>query len=246
MTFLALARLALLRQLRDPASLLLSLTTAPLFALLFALVSADTAAFSAYLPSLLVFSSIMAVFGAAMALSRERAEPSLLLLRMAGADGFALVAGFALPQAAINLTSLLLTLLAAQAAGFHSDASMPLLATACALATVASIGIGLLVAALAPSVTRAFLLASLVMFLQLLFSGLLFPRPEQPSVVFGASRISLWDLLPTTHLHHLLTALLQGTHTEPVRFAALALLAAASLLLGGLLFQRALRAGARS
>lgn len=246
MRFAALARIALLRQLRDPASLLLSVTTAPLFALLYAFVSEDSVAFAAYMPSLLVFSSIMALFGAAMALSRERSEGSMLLLRMAGADGLSLVAGFGLPQVIINLISLLLTLGAAHLAGFRTEASLLPVATACAVAAIASIGLGLVVAALAPTVARAFLLASILMFLQLLFSGLLFPRPETLAFSVGSLQVSVWDLLPTTHLHLLLSSLLQRGDAALAagRLAALALLALAALALGALLFQRALRRGA--
>ncbi len=249
MRFAALARLAWLRQWRDPASLALSVLTAPCFALLYGLIApGGEPAFAGYLPSLLVFSSIMALFGAAMALARERAEPSLLLLRMAQVDGVALVAGFALPQLLINLVSLALTLAAASAVGFQSKCSLFAVGAACALASCASIGLGLLVAATAKSVSRAFLSASVVMFLQLLFSGLLFPRPSGPSVAIAGCNISLWDLLPTTHLHVLLGRLLatgDGALASP-RLLALAILAALFVAIGGLLLTRAIRTSARA
>jgi len=247
--FAALARLAWLRQWRDPASLALSVLTAPCFALLYGLIApGGELAFAGYLPSLLVFSSIMALFGAAMALARERAEPSLLLLRMAQVDGVALVAGFALPQLLINLLSLALTLAAASAVGFQSNGSLFAVGAACALASCASIGLGLLVAATAMSVSRAFLSASVVMFLQLLFSGLLFPRPSGPSMAIAGREVSLWDLLPTTHLHLLLGRLLRDGDAALAspRLLALALLAALFVAVGGLLLTRAIRKSARA
>ncbi len=249
MRFAALARLAWLRQWRDPASLALSVLTAPCFALLYGLIApGGEPAFAGYLPSLLVFSSIMALFGAAMALARERSEPSLLLLRMAQVDGVALVAGFALPQLLINLVSLALTLGAAGLVGFRTGSSLAAIGAACALASCASIGLGLLVAATAKSVSRAFLTASVVMFLQLLFSGLLFPRPSGPSVAVAGHEVSLWDLLPTTHLHLLLGRLLttgDGALASP-RLLALALLAALFVAIGGLLLTRAIPTSARA
>ena len=248
MRFAALARLALLRQWRDPASLCLAVLTAPAFALLYGLVApGGESAFAAYVPSLLVFSSIMALFGAAMALARERAAGSLLLLRMAELPGSAIIAGFALPQLLINLLSLALTLAAAKVAGFTTAASLPAIFAVCATASTASIGLGLLVAALAPGISRTFLSASVVMFLQLLFSGLLFPRPDGPGVTLGDLRLTLWDLLPTTHLHLLLVALLRDGDSalSGARLAMLGLLALLFVGAGSLAFTRATRTEGR-
>jgi hypothetical protein len=86
------------------------------------------------------------------------------------------------------------------------------------------------------------------MFLQLLFSGLLFPRPSGPSVAVTGHNISLWDLLPTTHLHLLLGRLLRDGDAALAspRLLALALLAALFVTVGGMLLTRAIRQSARA
>jgi hypothetical protein len=86
------------------------------------------------------------------------------------------------------------------------------------------------------------------MFLQLLFSGLLFPRPSGPAVAIARREVSLWDLLPTTHLHLLLGRLLRDGDAALAspRLLALALLAALFVAVGGLLLTRAIRQSARA
>jgi ABC-2 type transport system permease protein len=215
MTVLLVARLSLLRLGRDRASLLLTLLTAPGFAALHAALPGPPEGRAAYLPGLLVFSVLMVVFSSAIAFARELETGAFAALRGTPASPPALIVGAALAQLVPGLASLAGTLAVGAATGALATPGggppplLPLLAVGAAGA-VASIGLGILVAAWARRLERAFLAASVLMFLQVLLSGLLFPRPALPALRLLGHPVTALDLLPTTHLRVLLGELLAG------------------------------------
>jgi len=177
-----LIQLALLRLARDRAALLLTVGTAPLFALGYA---AFNAAPQGYLASLLVFSVLMSQFSAAVAAAKERETGTLPLLLATPQPTAFLAAALLLPHLLTALISHALTLLAAGGTGALPKTTPTSVALTLAISlagSAASSGVGFAVAAFTRSLIHAFLLTSLLMFLQLLCAGLLFPAPDHPIV----------------------------------------------------------------
>jgi ABC-2 type transport system permease protein len=243
MTTLVLAEKTARQKLRDPISLALGVLTAPAFVVAYGLFFAGERAFEAYVPGLLVFSIIMVTFSSAIGLSREVESGAALRLALTPAPTAAVLAGAGLVEAAAGAISLALSLLTAAALGFEPRGAWLALLGLGALGSTASIGLGWLAASVSPSSLRAFLVASVVMFLLLLFSGVVFPRPEAPLFTAGAYTIGLFDVLPTTHLHVALGSVVEGAPWSALaaRVGALALLSAAYLAGGVFAFTRAER-----
>lgn len=195
----ALVRKAGRQHLRDPLGLLLTLGTAPFFVFFFALVyrNDDSVTFEQFVPSLLIFAVIMLIFSTAMAIARETEAGTLERLRLTPmrAGDYLLATSFV--QGLLGITSLFLTFLVALALGFESQGAISLALLVVATAALSTIGMGVFVASLARSVSQAFLIASLLMFLLLLFSGAIFPVPDLRTLsILGVSLTAL-DLLPT-------------------------------------------------
>ncbi|MDJ0765962.1 MAG: ABC transporter permease [Myxococcota bacterium] len=201
--------------------------------------SAERTPFERYVPGLLVFSVIMLIFSASMAVVRDVEAGTLARLRLTPVRSFELVLGFFAVQLCVGGASVLLTLGVAFGFGFRSAGSIPLAMAVAAMASMANIGIGMVIASLSKTQTRAFLLASAVMFLLVLFSGIVFPRPEVSMFQISGRSIDLFHLLPTTHMSEALTKVLTlGARASDVTYelAVLAGIAMANFGLGSALF----------
>ncbi|MBW2218970.1 MAG: ABC transporter permease [Deltaproteobacteria bacterium] len=156
--------------------------------------------FEAYVPGLLVFAVIMLIFSSSMAVAREIEARTLDRLKMTPVNSLDLLAGMSAVQIIQGLVSVLLTFMTAWILGFRSAGSMALAFIISGIACFASVGIGMIVASISRSQTRAFLISSVAMFMLILFSGIIFPRPEVNLLEIGSYSINLFDFLPTTHM----------------------------------------------
>ena len=189
------------RHRREPLSLALTLLTAPGFVLVYSGVygDADEPSLQDFVPSLVIFAVIMLIFSTAMSIAREAERGTLDRLRMTPmgpAHYLSAVAGF---HIFLGIISVGLTFVVAMVVGFDSEGSVAVAYTIAIVCAVACIGIGILVGSLAESVYQAFLMASLCMFLLLLFSGALFPLPDSEWFTIFDRSVGWIDLLPTVH-----------------------------------------------
>jgi ABC-2 type transport system permease protein len=188
--------------------------------------------FELYVPNLLVFAMIMLVFSSAMVTAREVERGTLERLRLTRMRPSEWIAGTALAQTLLGTGSVALTFVVAMALGFDARAAaLPIAAGIALLTGVACIGIGTIVASVARTVAQAFAIASFIMFLLLLFSGVVFPIPE----------LAVLEALPTVHgaraLHDVLV-LDAGLPDVLEELGALAGLSAAFFFFGGWRFSR--------
>jgi ABC-2 type transport system permease protein len=156
--------------------------------------------FELYVPGLLVFAVIMLIFSSSMSVVRELEGGTLSRLRLTPMTALEYLVGSSILHLLLGAVSVLLTLGTASLLGFRSQGSLSLAVAIAVLASLASIGIGMFVAALTRTQTRGFLVASAAMFLLVLFSGVVFPQPKVTLAVVGGRAIDLFDVLPTTHL----------------------------------------------
>jgi ABC-2 type transport system permease protein len=197
--------------------------------------------FEIYVPGLLVFAVIMLIFSSSMSVVREIEAGTLARIRLTSVNSVHLLFGLSAVQLLLGLMSLLITLSLAALLGFESQGSLLLAMAIAALASIACVGIGMVVASLAKSQTRAFLIASAGMFLLVLFSGVVFPRPRLTLFDIGGRSFDLFDILPTTHMGAALGKVMTlgvGANDVVYEVVCLSLIALVNYLLGAWLFER--------
>jgi ABC-type polysaccharide/polyol phosphate export permease len=123
-----------------------------------------------------------------------------------------------------------LTFSVAALLGFESQGSIWLAVALGTFAGAGCVGLGMAVASVSRSVARAFVLSSVVMFLLMLFSGVVFPVPAVVWVEVAGHGLGPFSLLPTTHAAQALRkVLLLGQGLPQVAFEV-AMMLALSLL----------------
>jgi ABC-type multidrug transport system permease subunit len=206
--------------------------------------SGERSGFEMYVPGLVVFTVIMLVFSAAITVARDVETGTLARLRLSPLGTLEMLLGVSAVQLLLGVVAVGLTLLTAFLLGFRSAGSIWSALLISAIAGLASVGIGMVIASLSQGVIRAFLLGSVVMFLLVLFSGVVFPRPQMPLLQVAGRSIGLLDVLPTTHLGVALGKILTlGAGLSEVTYELIWLMAISVLnyLLGVVLFARAAR-----
>jgi ABC-2 type transport system permease protein len=83
--------------------------------------------------------------------------------------------------------------------GFHSQGSLCLAIFVGVLTSFSIIGVGLIIACLARTVSEAFIYANFPLIFLMFFTGAAFPIPTVPLFAVGSRTIGLFDVLPPTH-----------------------------------------------
>lgn len=170
--------------------------------------------FDQFVPGLLAFAIIMLIFSSTLALSREIERGTLLRLQLTAIKPWHLVAGMGLVQVLLGIICVAITLATAVILGFQAKGSLLEALLFVSLGCLSSIGIGLIIACLMKTTARSFLVASFVMFLLLVFSGIVFPKPTGIMTTFMEHKIAWVDILPTTHLRVALDRILASGWTS--------------------------------
>lgn len=197
--------------------------------------------FDAYVPGLLVFAVIMLIFSSSMAISREFESNTLVRLKMASMGSLDLMIGMSSVQLIQGIISVYLTFLTAWGLGFRSAGSLFPAFVITVIACFASIGIGMVVASISRNMIQSFLISSAAMFLLILFSGVIFPRPELSLFQVGSYYVDLFDILPTKHMGSGMNkVLILGASWDEVVHEGIFLLCFSLLFfgLGGFFFSR--------
>ena len=181
----------------------------------------------------------MLIFSSALALSREIERGTLLRLQLTQIKPWHLVAGMGMVQVALGIVCVAITLVTAVVLGFTVKGSMFAALLFITLGCLCSIGMGLVIACALKTTPRSFLVSSFVMFLLLVFSGIVFPKPEGILTTVMNQSVAWTDLLPTSHLRLALDRILaSGWSTAQLsyQFVWMSLQAAVILGLGIFLF----------
>jgi ABC-2 type transport system permease protein len=203
--------------------------------------SAARSEFELYVPGLLVFAVMMLVFQAAMMVTREVEGGGLRRLKITRMSAFDFLGGTSLVLVLIGAISVLLTVLAAWALGFHSQGPLWVAVLVGAITSLSIIGAGLLVSCFARTTTQAFLIANFPLGLFMFFSGAIYPIPRITLFQLGSRPVGLYDILPPTHAVAALNKILTlGAGLDQVAFelAALVFLSVLYFGAGVWLFQR--------
>jgi len=196
--------------------------------------------FARWVPALVVFALLQLVFASALQVARERAQGTAQRLRMTRLTAAEFLVSLALAELAVSTVAVALTWGLAASFGFESFAGWSTIGVLCGLTGLAHAAMGLAVGAVSSSATRAFILASFMMFVLLLFSGLVFPMPTISWFQVDGQPWGPLDVLPTRHAMLSLSRVLNGESLSDVleNVIALAVLSAVWCLLGVGAFHR--------
>jgi ABC-2 type transport system permease protein len=161
--------------------------------------SATRTEFETYVPGLLIFAVIMLVFPVAMTVAHEVEAKTLRRLQLTRVTSFDFLAGLSAAQVLVGVAAVLLTFLTAIALGFRSQGPVGVAILVAMVTGLSVVGVGLLVACAARTVTQAFVIANFPLMLMMFFSGAVFPMPRTVLFHIGGRGISLNEALPTTH-----------------------------------------------
>jgi ABC-2 type transport system permease protein len=198
--------------------------------------------FELYVPGLIVFSVILLVFLAAMLVAREFESGGMRRLRLTRMTGADYVVGTSAVLTLLGGSAVALTFLTAWLCGFRSQGPMWVGGLLLGLAALSVIGVGLMTAALARTVVKAFVLANFPLAVLMFFSGAMFPMPRITWFKFAGHPVGPFELLAPTHAVTGLTRVVtMGDGFGDVLFevAALVLLTAGCLLGGVWMVRRA-------
>lgn len=155
--------------------------------------------FEMYVPALLILSVVMMIFQTSMTVAREVEGGTLRRLQMTNMTAFDLLGGISLTQVLISVIAVMATFLTAVLLGFHSQGSLCLAIFVGVLTSFSIIGVGLIIACLARTVSEAFIYANFPLIFLMFFTGAAFPIPALPLFTVGSRTIGLFDVLPPTH-----------------------------------------------
>jgi ABC-2 type transport system permease protein len=203
--------------------------------------SATRTEFEIYVPGILVFAIIIIIFQVSMAVTREVESGGLRRLLFSRATALDFLGGVTLAYVLLSLFSIAMTLGVAVLLGFRSQGSLLLAALVAALASLAVIGCGLIVAAISKSVAQAFVIANFPLAFFMFFSGVIYPMPTAPAFTLFGQVVEWYDFIPATHAVNALNRVFTlggGIADIPYELIGLTVLSLLYFGLGVVLFDR--------
>lgn len=197
--------------------------------------------FELALPGLFIFAVILLMFPTAMSLAREAESGTLRRLQLTRMSAFDLLCGVSLFQMAVGVVAVLIAFGVAVALGFTSEGPMWAAVLVAAVASLACVGVGLIVACFSRGVTDAFIICNFPMILMMFFSGAMMPLPRMVAFSVGRLDVGVWDFMPTTHAVAALNKILGlgvGFGDVVYELVSLVILTALYFAAGVWLFQR--------
>jgi ABC-2 type transport system permease protein len=204
--------------------------------------SAARTEFENYVPGLLVLSVTLLMFQAAMTVAREVEGGTLRRLQLTRMTSFELLGGISAWLIVVAVAEVLLAFLTAWALGFRSQGAIWIAVAVGVVTSLSIIGVGLIIACFAKTVSQAFVIANFPWGLFAFLSGAIFPLPRATLFTIAGHAVGLTDILPPTHavvaLNKVLT-LGAGLGDVVYELTALLTLSVAYFAAGVWLFKRA-------
>jgi ABC-2 type transport system permease protein len=202
--------------------------------------SAARSEFETYVPGVLIFAVIMLIFLAAMTAAGEVERGTLRRLKITPMTSFDLLGGITLAITMVGTLSVMLTFLTAVALGFRSQGPVWAAVLIGAVTSLSVIGMGMITACFAKTVSQAFVVANFPLGLLMFFSGVIMPIPKVTLFTLGGQAVGLYDILPPTHAVAALNKILTlgaGLGDVTYELTALVILSLVYLAIGMGLFQ---------
>jgi len=203
--------------------------------------SAARTEFENYMPGLFIFAVVIMIFQAAMMVARECEGGKLIRIRLARISSFELLGGISAWLVIVAILSVVLTYLTALLFGFHSKSPIWLALVITIITCFSIIGIGLIIASFAKTVSHAFVIANFPLGFLMFLTGAVFPLPRSTLFTLFGHAFAMNDILPPTHAVIALNKIFTlGAGLPEVLFemAALTVLSALYFGVGVVIFHR--------
>jgi ABC-2 type transport system permease protein len=151
--------------------------------------------FDIYVPGIFVFSLIMLILSASLAIIRDVEDKTMLRLKLTHMTVLDYLIGNTIVQWMVGVISFGITIWLAIALGFHSMGSFWLVLLVCSLTILSIIAICLILVAFCRNATMVMIVGNFPLFILMFFSGSMIPLPRNEIW----SGFALNDLLPPTH-----------------------------------------------
>jgi len=206
----------------------------------------QTSAFALFVPGFLVFSILMIIFSTAMMFAFEIESHLILVYRLTKTSIFEYFLGSGSIQLINSILTISLSIILTSMLGYSFEGKMGTVFLVCLLGSLCSIGFGMIVASFTINSNQAFLSSSFIMFLLLIFSGILFPSPNLSFCLGENESINIFGFLPTSKTKQILDDLLFYSKSMKDIASDLQILILSTILIlaGGILsFQRIYQKG---
>ncbi|MHB8603729.1 MAG: ABC transporter permease [Thermoplasmatota archaeon] len=203
------------------------------------LAASETTQYDFIVPGLMIFAIINTAPGAAAVLAKEYEEKTLPRIKLTRVRTAELLGGVTLAQFIISGLSVVLMFAAAKLMGFHNAGSLPAAVFIALVASLAVIGLGMVIAAFAKARDEAANIGTLIAVPASFLSGAFFPIPGVALFALAGHTVGVYDLLPTTHAVKAIIQVLtfgQGLGDVAWDVGFLAVLSVAFFLVGVVLY----------
>jgi ABC-2 type transport system permease protein len=164
--------------------------------------------FEIAVPGLVIFSIIMLMLTASVAMIAEVENKTMLRLKLSKVTTLELMGGITLVQILVGLLSAVLTLAVAAAIGYKFQGAVFPVFIVLLLTTVSIIAFSLFIAAFSKSVTQVLIIGNFPLFIFMFFTGAMFPMNMTPWFSLNGYGISVMSLMSPTHAVSALNKLL--------------------------------------
>jgi ABC-2 type transport system permease protein len=151
--------------------------------------------FDIYAPGIFIFSIIMLILSASLAIVRDVEDKTMIRLKLTKMTVFDYLIGNTLVQWVIGVLSFGLTYWLAVQLGFNSQGSPLLVLLICSLTILSIIAVCLILVSFCKSATMIMIVGNFPLFILMFFTGSMFPLPRN-EIIAG---FAINDLLPPTH-----------------------------------------------
>jgi len=164
--------------------------------------------FELTIPGLVIFSIIMLMLTASVAMIAEVENKTMLRLKLSRVTTLELMGGITVIQVLVGFLSVALTLAVAAVLGYSFQGSVIPVLLVVFLTTVSIIAFSLFIAAFSKSVTQVLIIGNFPLFIFMFFTGAMFPMNVSPWFTIGDYGISVISMMSPTHAVSALNKLL--------------------------------------
>ena len=161
--------------------------------------STELTSFDLYVPGLLIFSIIMLMLSATVAIVVESEKQTLNRIKLSRVSSFEFLGGISTVQVIVGVIAVALTLIVAVALGFNVHGSFILLLLISILCSISIIAFSLILAAFTKTVTDVLIVGNFPLFLFMFFSDVMFPINTATLFKIGGYNLKANFMLSSTH-----------------------------------------------
>lgn len=161
--------------------------------------SGELSSFDLYVPGLLIFSLLMLMLSATIAIVVESEKQTIIRIKLSKVSAFEFLGGISIVQVLVGVVAVILTLLVAIGLGFQVHGSFILLLLIVALCAISIIAFSLIIAAFTKTVNEVLVIGNFPLFLFMFFSDVMFPINASGLFTIAGYQFKINFLLSPVH-----------------------------------------------